>query len=368
MPYFALLLSTALLGQGHAKLEYHQRLDHAVHMPVAVSPDGKKLLYFTRKTTATDMELDSEEAECVYTLADIDGANQRILFESPVEEMFLNSLVTDRSFSADGKEIVVATTDNGQSLTNQQDGGQLLPLVISQDGKNQRIKCELGSCGGFGFLKQGLLVLDTPGLLGGVGYRLSLHKDGEVQRIQSDDKVAASCLRISPDGAKAAFFISSHVASGVVRLRCVDLSSGKAIDSPEFRSHSATFAGRPQLFWDDTSEGVYCHVSTHPQSSWPNEATHYNFDQQAGSVIPARRESHLSCTLGDGLVGFWDLDGDTSSVWDSKTKTFYQLPEGNYVLGGRGDRMVVADDERQAVYATSVKLTAERRSSPPDDR
>ena len=41
--------------------------------------------------------------------------------------------------------------------------GRAVPAVVTTEGDVKVIPCELGSCGGFGFVKDGLLVLDTQG-------------------------------------------------------------------------------------------------------------------------------------------------------------------------------------------------------------
>lgn len=357
MNSIVLLLAAVTAGQPQARLQYHHRLDRAARMPAVVSPDGATLLYFAR---AKGEDEDERQAGWVYKLADVDGANQHALFETAVDwDDCLNALMSDAVFSADGQHVAVATTDNGRPLRDREDPGRAVPAICTLDGKAQTVPCELGSCGGFGFVGDDLLVLDTPGLISGTGYRLTLHRSGKPQVIQQDDRWAASCLRISPDGRHAVFFISPHVGSSIVHLRFVELAGGKTHDSPEFRSQNATFDGRPQLFWDDAGEGVYCHVSTQERSKWPFELTHYNFRTGKGFVASPERNIGASCTLGHGRIAVWRPEADGSAVLDVADKTLFHLPSNNYILGGRGRHVVIADLERDAVYPATLDLIAE---------
>ena len=356
-----LLIATAATGQtaatnhGEAKLTYHGRLKDALRMPVAVSPDEKKILYFVRVMEEAEGKARAKHA---YQLADSDGSDQRLLFQTPVEwDDFLNAVTTQHAFSADGKRIVVATTDNGKSIRDQKNPGRAVPAIINEQGEAELVPCALGSCAGFGFLGNSLLVLDTPGLVSGQGYQLTWHKLSAAKVIHADEKAAAFCLRISPSGGQAAFFVSAHVGSAIVRIRVVNLNTGEIEDSPEFRSHSATFDGRPQLFWDESSEGVYCHVSTHARSKWPYELTHYNFRTRSGKVVAPRRNIGASAMLGGGKIAMWHPDAGGCSVLYRSQSKLYRLPEHNYILGGRGERVVVADLERNAVYSATLHLT-----------
>ena len=355
MSCLPLLIIAAGLGQTPVKLSYYEQLKDAQRMPVVFSPNDASMLYFTR---TVDKSSGEAKLKHTYHVADIDGKNSRAVFESPIEwDDFLNAVTTDHAFSSDGKRIVVATTDNGKGMRDQENPGRAVPAIVSEDGKTEIIPCELGSCGGFGFMDGGLLVLDTPGLISGQGYQLRLHNEGGAKAIQSDEKVAASCLRISPDRRKAAFFVSKHIGSAIVRLRQVNLETGDVKDSPEFRTYNATFDGRPQLFWDDASEGVFCHVSTREQSKWPFELTHYRIDTQQGEVVSSQRNVGASCTLGSGRLAIWHPESDGCSVLDTRSGKSISLPNHNYILGGRGNRVVVADLERNAIYAAQINVT-----------
>ncbi len=362
-----LLIAAVTLSQAaedlQAKLTYHHQLESAARMPVAVSPDGKRLLYFTRTRASGEREA---KTGFTYMLADIDGGNPRALFETPVEwDDCLNTVMTDAVFSADGKRIAVATTDNGRLLRDGENPGRVVPAIVDlavaekdPSTKPAMTKCELGSCGGFGFLGDDLLVLDSPGLISGQGYRLTLHAD-QSREIHADEKAAASALRISPNGSYAVFFISTHVASSIVQLRFVDLETGKVVDSPQFRSQNVTFDGRPQLFWDAEGQGVFCHVSTHARSKWPYELTHYRFADGKGEVVAPSRNIGASSTLGEGRIALWHPEAGGCSVLDLATRKLFRLPEHNYIIGGRGNRAVIADLERDAIYCATVDLADE---------
>jgi len=387
-----LLLIATALGQSaagensetaaQAKLAYHGRLDDALKMPVMLAPDGEHFVYFARAMVDVDGE---ERLQHEYRLADIDGRNERALFQSPIEwDDCLNAVTTSAMFSTDGKRMAVATTDNGRAMRDRENPGRTVPAVLelsdagdSVTGEPKKIPCERGSCGGFGFVRNDLLVLDTPGLLSGEGYRLVLHgketlgeeNEGDEPRvIHSDEKLAASCLRISSSGDHAVFFVSRHVGSSIVRLRFVELSTGQIHDSPEFRSQNATFDGPPQLFWDTAGDGVYCHVSTQQRSKWPFELTHYNFRTGKGVVAAPMRNIGASCTLGEGLLALWHPDANGCSVLDVADGTLYRLPDHNYILGGRGRHVAVADLERGAVYAATITLRRQASSPPADER
>ena len=51
-------------------------------------------------------------------------------------------------------------------------------------------------------------------------------------------------------------------------------------------------------------------------------------------------------------------ESDGCSVLDTVSGALARLPEYNYILGGRGNRVVVADLERNAVYAAAMRVSA----------
>ena len=192
------------------------------------------------------------------------------------------------------------------------------------------------------------------------GLRVKAAQIGELSyAVYAPREAAASALRISPNGSYAVFFISTHVASSIVQLRFVDLETGKVVDSPQFRSQNVTFDGRPQLFWDAEGQGVFCHVSTHARSKWPYELTHYKFADGKGEVVAPSRNIGASSTLGEGRIALWHPEAGGCSVLDLATLKLFRLPEHNYIIGGRGNRAVIADLERDAIYCATVDLADE---------
>lgn len=333
-------------------------------MPVVVSPNGEQILYFSG-----DEKSDGDGRERTtyfYTLAKIDGSDQRRLFETPADwDDFLNS-VTTSVFSADGKSIAVATTDNGKSLRAEMPGSAV-PAICSLDGKAQSVDCELGSTSGFGFAGNDFVYLDTPGIIAGQGYKLKVLRDGKTQEIDSDKERVAMCLRISPDGARVMFYTTEHIHSTAMRVRLVDLKTGEKLDSPEFNTQDATFDGRPQLFWDATGEGFFCHVSTHQESKWPYELTHFHFATGKGFIASPTRNVGATCVLDDKHVAVWQPDGRGCSVVNVTNLEQYFMPENNYILGGRGRHVVVADLERDAIYCAEVDLLQPGKAPTPSD-
>jgi hypothetical protein len=353
MPQIALCLALWVVAQPQSRIEYHTRLDKAKRMPVVVSPDGEQVLYFSGDDKTDDDG--RERPTYFYSLAKIDGSDQRRLFETPADwDDFLNT-VTTNAFSADGKSIAVATTNNGKSLRAEAPG-LAIPGICSLDGKVQPIECELGSTSGFGFAGNDFVFLDTPGIITGQGYKLKVLRDGKTQVIDSDKDRVAVCLRISPDGTRAMFFTTDHIHSTAMRVRVVDLKSGEKLDSPEFNTQDATFDGRPQLFWDATGEGFFCHVSTHAESKWPYELTHFNLASGKGFVASPTRNTGATCVLDDKHVAVWQPDGRGCSVVNVTNRDQYFLPENNYIIGGRGRQVIVADLERDAVYCATIEL------------
>ncbi|MCA9269093.1 MAG: hypothetical protein KDA41_11510, partial [Planctomycetales bacterium] len=200
------------------------------------------------------------------------------------------------------------------------------------------------------------VMLDTPGFNGGVGYQLKVIRGESVKTLDADLKRAAFCLRIAPDGGRAVFYLADHPQSSLVQLRFVDLRTGETQDSPVFRSQEATFDGRPQLFWDAAGEGVFCHVSRSMESKWPFELTRYDPTAKKGSLASQERNVGASCVLDQQHVAVWRPDGGGCSVVRWSDGFAYALPEYNYILGGRGRHVVVADLERDGVYAATLEL------------
>ncbi len=357
MSYLAVCLAALAVAQPHAKLTYHTRLEGAARMPVIVSPDGRSILYFAEDVAEEDGE---NRPSFRYCLANIDGTKPKTLSSTLVDwDDYLNAVTHERIFSADGRRIAIAVTDNGHRLRAKDNPGRVVPAICDLAGNLEQIDCEKGSTGGFGFAGNDFVWLDTPGLNSGQGYQLKIIKEGKPKIINADKSVAAHGLRISPDGSRAVFFVSQHVLSSIVRMRQVNLATGEVTQSPEFRSQEATFDGRPQLFWDAAGEGVFCHVSIHPQSKWPFELTHYNFETGQGRVASPTRNIGASAVLDDDHVAMWHPDAGGCTVLRLSDRKEFALPDHNYILGGRGPRVVVADLERDAVYAAELTFVDE---------
>lgn len=359
-----LLLCTAVLAAGQSQIHvtYQGKLADAARMPAVVSPDGRRLLYFAQEVMD---EEGRRRTRFAYCLADADGSNPQKLFRTPVDwDDYLNALISNASFSADGRHIAVATTDNGRPL-RVEDPGKVVPGICDLAGNVRLVKCSRGSTGGFGFAGDELVFLDTPGLNAGKGYQLKVLGDGRQRNVDADTTRAALCLRVAPDGEHAVFFTADEARSAQVRLRMVNLKTGQLVESPEFRSQQVTFDGRPQLFWDAAGEGVFCHVSTHQNSKWPFELTHYDLTTGEGFVVTPTRNVGASCVLDENHVAVWHPDGHGCSVVDVHQRKAIAMPQHNYLLGGRGRRVVVADLDRDAIYAAEIELPAvEEQASP----
>jgi hypothetical protein len=353
MSHIVLCLALIATGQSQIRVDYHERLENAMRMPVIFSPDGRQILYFTGELKGN--RNGRSVSQFTYCLANNDGTKPRKLFETPADwDDYLNT-VTSNSFSADGKSIAVATTDNGQTL-RVEEPGKAVPAICDLDGKVRPIECELGSTSGFGFAGNDLVWLDTPGITSGQGYKLKVLRDGKPQVVDESKELAAMCLRISADGTRAMFFVAEQIHSSAMRVRMVNLKSGEKIESPQFNTQDATFDGRPQLFWDTTGEGFFCHVSTHQESKWPFELTHFDFATGKGFVAAPTRNVGASCVLDEKHVAVWQPDGHGCSVVDVTKREQYFMPENNYILGGHGRRVVVADLERDAIYCAEIEL------------
>jgi hypothetical protein len=354
----AILLIVAALAadEPQVKIHYHEKLNAAIRMPAVVSPDGQQLLYFSQER---DEDEDEPRASYAYNLAQIDGSQSRTLYRTPVNwDGYLNALTSDHLFSADGQRVLVATTSSGQPLVGtDSELGEVLPAFCTADGKIETIKTELGSTTGFAFAGESVVFLDAPMPGRDVGYRLVVLHKGKRQTIDKSDAGVAFCLRVSPDNRRAMFFVGDRWANtDAVRVRVVDLRSGEPLDTPAFQSQDATFEGRPQLYWDAASEGMLCHVSTHPESKWPFELTHYSFKANKGVVATNSRNVGAACVLDENHVAVWLAEGSGCAVLRLADRKLLPLPDENFILGGRGRRVVVADLERDAIYAAEIEL------------
>jgi WD40 repeat protein len=353
MPHLVLCLALVAVGQTQIRVTYLERLEKATRTPVVFSPDGTQILYISGELKS---EADGRNRSLFsYCLANSDGTKQRKLFASPVDwDDYLNA-VTDSAFSDDGKSIAVATTDNGKTL-RAEDPGKAVPGICDLDGNVRAIPCELGSTSGFAFAGNEFVYLDTPGLASGQGYKLKIIRNGKTETIESHQELAAMCLRISPDGSRAIFFTTAEIHSTEVQVRMVKLKTGEKLDSPKFHSQDATFDGRPQLFWDAYGEGFFCHVSTHQESKWPYELTHFDFRTGKGYVAAPTRNIGATCVLDTRHVAVWQPDGHGCSVVNVSNRDQYSMPENNYIIGGRDRRVVIADLERDAIYCADIEL------------
>lgn len=348
------LLAVALSQAEGVKVTYQQRLDAAARLPAVFSPDGRRLLYFKQEPAEGEGR---SSQQFVYCLANVDGSQPREIFRSPVDwDDYLNTVTSNSAFAADGRRIAVATTDNGRKL-REENPGKVVPGIYQPGQKIVPVACELGSTGGFGFAGDDLVFLDTVGINSGVGYRLKINRGDRVEVIEKDDtQAAAFALRVSPDATRVVFYTSEQARSHLVKLRMVDLKTRRAVQSPQFRAEDVTFDGTPQLFWDAAGEGVFCHVSTNKDSKWPFELTHYRFDTEKGFVATPKRNIGASAVLDERHVSVWHPDARGCSVLRLPQRVLLSMPSQNYILGGRGNRVVVADLDRDAVYAAVIEL------------
>lgn len=346
-----------LAGETPVKIEFHERLDTTARMPVVFSADGQWLLFFKRSAKEED---GISQLTFTYCLAKADGSASRALYTTPVDwDDYLNIVLANNSFSADGKRIAVATTDSGRGLRGESPG-QVVPGILSlDDGRVTKVACELGATSGFDFAGDDFVFLDTTGINSGQGYRLKILKGDKTILLDDSKDRTAGNLQVSPDGTRAAFFTSIHPRSEHLTLRVVDLQTGKTHDSPEFRSQDVTFDGRVQIFWDAASEGAFVHVCTDKESKWPFELTYYNFATGKGTIATPERNLGATCVLDKNYLVVWHPDVGGCSLLNIGKKTLLPLPDQNYILGGRGNRVVIADLDRDAVYAAELQLPAE---------
>ena len=103
-------------------------------------------------------------------------------------------------------------------------------------------------------------------------------------------------------------------------------------------------------------EGFFCHVSTHQQSKWPYELTHFDWRTSKGFVAAPTRNVGATCVLDARHVAVWQPDGHGCSVVNVENRDQYSMPENNYIIGGRERRVIVADLERDAVYCADIEL------------
>jgi hypothetical protein len=344
-----ILLAALLLAQAEVTLTYREKLEGASRMPVAYSPDGKSFVYFKQYQ-------EDGATKFVYMAAQSDGSRPRQLHATPVDsDDFLSSLTAPGMIAADGR-VVVLTTHNGRGLRSD-DPGKIRPALIDAEGKLARIDCELGWCGGAGFAGDRLVWLDTGDFRGGdAGYKLKMLTQGGSEVLAAGENDVGVVLRVSPDGTQAAFFVADRAKAGQVALRVVDLKSRRLASSPAFRTDDVTFDGLPVFFWDAAGKSLFCHVCTNQEARRPFELTRFDVAAARGSAVTRRENVGLVAVLDDDYAAAWLADGSGCTLVRFRDQKLFPLPTNGYILGGKGGHVVVADLDRNGVFAAELNL------------
>jgi len=334
-----LALLIALACQDEVKVTPKEKLEGAAAMPAVVSPDGKSILYFRQA-----------DRKFVYVLADADGKGARDLYASGVDwDDILNGTTGASTFSADGTRVAVLGTKDDQAHRKEKD--PLRALACGLDGKAVKIDAD-GDALAVAFAGDRVIFIDSkmPEMEGeSPGYKLKAW-DGKATAVVLDvARDGAFSLTASPDGARAAFITMG--ADGM-RVRVVDLKSGAAADSEAFRSDDVTFDGAPVIYWDAAGKGVYAHRcpvrGKKPFSLVrfdPEKALETLLEDKNVAVTAALDAEHLAVVL---------VDEKRGGVLRLADRKIFRLPENQWVLGGRGRRVVLYDQKAREARVAEI--------------
>ncbi len=331
-------LLIALLCQDEVKVTPKEKLDGAVAMPAAFSPDGKSVVFFRQA-----------DRKFVYVLADEKGV--RDLYASPVDwDDILNVTTSASTFSADGTRIAVLGTKDDKSYRQEKD--RLRALSCGLDGKAVKIDAD-GDALAVAFAGDRVIFIDSkmPEMEGeSPGYKLKAW-DGKTTTVVLDvARDSAFSLTASPDGARAAFITLG--AEGM-RVRVVDLKSGAAVDSEAFRSDDVTFDGPPLLHWDGAGKGVYAHRCP-ARGKKPFSLVRFDPEKKALETLLEDKDVAVTAVLDAEHVAVALLDEKRGGVLRLSDKKIFRLPENTVVLGGRGRRVVLFDSKAREARVAEI--------------
>lgn len=307
--------------------------------PVVFSRDGSSILYV----------LDGKgDQPNVYVRANADGEDAVELFTTPVgwDDMFA-CFMGPGSFSADGKRVLVLTTEGGKRF---RDGDPLRALVLDEQGNQTKLPAPNGCCLGFGFVGSQVLTLDGANFRQKrvPGYSLRSWKGIEPTELVSSKEHMAIGLRVSPDQTKVAYFVVTR-REGCVEV--YDLNAKTTTRSEFFRSDDVTWDGPPIMAWDHESKGVYVHVVRSKK-----DFDLSRFDLKTKKMEVVAKNLGLCYPLDGGrlaVVQPWDKAG----IFRLKDRTFHVIPDGYFIAGGHGKRLAVVSKDQQQPDLADVEMS-----------
>jgi len=337
------LLLAALATASIVEVQLHGKLPEDAQWPV-ISADEKQLLYLRS----------NQDDEAVYVVAAADGTLPRELYTTKVDWFgLLTNLASPQMFAADGRIAVSARPPPHPKLGNDLRG----LAVIHPSGKLQHIACEYGSCLGYGFAGDRLVYIDCSGFRASLSRSKLKLADGKTTRVLfEDDAKLAFCLRISPDGRRAAFFTLEDRHNTLMKLHAVDLHTGKRVTTPQFHSEDANLKSLPEFFWDAGSRGLFCHVSTDVQGSRPFELTYFDLETRRGKLVTKAQNYGLAAVLDADHLALWTPDHRRSVIHRLRDGKQFKLRNQLRIRCGQGTRVVVEDLTDDSLRAATIKL------------
>jgi hypothetical protein len=184
--------------------------------------------------------------------------------------------------------------------------------------------------------------------------------DGKTTEVIHEDKgVGAAILRASPDGSKVAFLVldtTNQRARGEFVLRVVDLKTKRAVNSEKFRSDDVTFDGPPLFYWDAEGKGLFYHQCPDQGGKKPCALMYFDVGKKKADRVLAEDNVAVLAILDKGHAAVLMLDRQRCGILRLSDRKVFPLPEGQFVFGGLGTRVVVADRKTRAVYCAELEL------------
>lgn len=338
------------LTQAPVELKRVGVLKGAGVVPVAFSPDGKKLVYIKWHYNPT-----TRKRVHIYVRVDADCKNPTEIFTTPVDsDSVLVGLAGRGMFSKDGKNLAAITTRNGLSYRRKK--GPLSVVVLDAQGNLKKIAMTLPQATGFAYAGNTLVVLETHGLRRRQGgYRLVAHTGRQQEVLDKDAQGFAVRVRASADGKKVALLKFDLVNRKLV-IRIVDLKTKKAIETPGFRSEDLAFKGEmPLFYWDANSAGVYYHARLHA-TKHPFALMRFDIKTKTANRFVARDDMAVAAVLDANHLVVHRRKPKRAGILRISDKRVFPIIAQGRVLGGWGNRIVVYDGRTRAYCVATFTL------------
>ncbi|MFC1706221.1 hypothetical protein ACFL59_05260, partial [Planctomycetota bacterium] len=219
-----------------------------------------------------------------------------------------------------------------------------------------------GTCAGEAFAGDVLYYLDMPDVnpRGEGGYRLMAWGAEDPETAVTGDTGRAVGVTVSPDGGKLAFL--EVRARRAVRIRVLYVKTRTVTDSEEFRSDDVTFDGLPMIHWDAKGEGIYYHACPR-RGKKPWKLMRFDVASETSAPVVEQDNVGVFAVLDEDYLAvvFAPQDGGRHGcgVLRLSDGMIFPLPEGTFVMGGRGRRLVVFDRSTRTTSVYEFTLPAE---------